>query len=170
MRRSDKQLGRPSVPYNDTKAAIKALSNPQPGWIVFAVDTGEFGFYTNSWTWGNLGGGGGAVFVDHRRNTRNFWGSRRRYRRGKHNVHGVAWPVSSCFSAIFLNGQLLAQGVDEGKGRAKSRQRNIHAERTTRCRRYYHSHSPDTLKCYRSGDRLTSLTDLMTPMGCSLVL
>jgi hypothetical protein len=54
MRRLYKQLGRPSVPYVGTKAAIEALSNPQPGWIVFATDTGQFGFYTDSWTRGNL--------------------------------------------------------------------------------------------------------------------
>ena len=114
MRRSDKQLGRPSVPYTDTKAAIKALSNPQPGWIVFAADTGQFGFYTDSWTWGNLGGGGGAVFVDQSGGTPGTFGVLVGDIDGVNTTftvsHGEYLPGSL---QIFLNGQLLAQGVDE---------------------------------------------------------
>jgi hypothetical protein len=114
VRKSDKQLGRPSVPYTDTKAAIEALSNPKPGWIVFAADTGQFGFYTDSWTWGNLGGGGGAVFVDQSGGTPGTFGVLVGAIDGVNTTFTVSYGEYLPGSLqVFLNGQLLAQGIDE---------------------------------------------------------
>ncbi len=66
MRKGDIQLGRPHLPYRNTKATIEALTGLIGGEVAHATDTGENGYYDNvasAWVWG--GGGGtssGGVF------------------------------------------------------------------------------------------------------------
>lgn len=52
MRHDDQQLGRPEIPYKDTKANIEAIASPIEGMKAYATDTHQEGYYNGTeWVW-----------------------------------------------------------------------------------------------------------------------